>query len=237
MPVRSRLKSASLPRLLAFDAEIQAALPSGTRVIGLDEVGRGSLIGPVVAAAVCFGEPFSPVAQEQLAILNDSKQLTAERRQALSDTIWAVAQVGIGEASCEEVDRLNVHQASLLAAFRAYQALCRTHPPSPGAPSDFLLMDGRSPLPEYPRHAQRAIIKGDGQSAVIAAASVIAKCHRDAWVGQLALDFPGYGWERNMGYGVPEHLAALARLGPTLHHRRGFKGVRDAQLSFSLEVV
>ena len=222
------MRKNKLQALLAFDAEIRSELPEGCRLIGIDEVGRGSLIGPVVAAAVIVPEDLSDEAKALLAPLDDSKKLLPNVRAELYQHIQMFCQVGIGEASQAEVETLNVYHASLLAAYRAYEAL------GPAEGEELVLLDGKAVMSMLPKASQRAIVKGDGKSAAIAAASVIAKHHRDQWVIEMASQYPGYGWDTNMGYGTPEHLDGLSRLGRTPLHRGGFKAVREAQLALPL---
>ena len=158
----------------------------GTRVAGVDEVGRGPLAGPVVAAAVVLDPRWVPPG------LNDSKKLSAKRRARLSAWLWECAEVSIGTASVEEIDQLNILQASLLAMHRAVTGL----ESAPG----HVLVDGRFLPPQLPCEAT-PIIKGDGRSVSIAAASVVAKIWRDRLMRDLAQHHPGYGWETNAGYG------------------------------------
>ena len=176
-------------------------------VCGIDEVGCGPLYGPVVAAAVILDRNNLP------PDLNDSKKLSRPRREAAFEAIQSTAQVGIGEAGVEEIDRVNILQATYLAMTRALAAL--------PTPPDFALIDGNRIPPDLPCAAE-SIVKGDSKSASIAAASIIAKVHRDHIMAKLAEAHPGYGWERNAGYGTAEHLRALKELGPTPHHRRSF---------------
>lgn len=176
-------------------------------VCGVDEVGRGPLCGPVVAAAVILDPMHLPGG------LDDSKKLTAMRRAAAFDDIMSKAWVGIGEATAEEIDTVNILQATFLAMRRAVASLTI-------APA-FALIDGNKVPPGLPCPAD-AVVKGDGRSASIAAASIIAKVHRDHFMAKLSQEYPGYGWERNAGYGTAEHLAALRRLGVTPYHRRSF---------------
>ncbi len=188
-------------------------LELGGVVAGFDEVGRGPLAGPVMAAAVVFDRTRMPsrLAEE----LDDSKKLSHRRRVELAEMIWATAHVGVGEASVEEIDRLNILQATFLAMSRALAAL--------GMTVDHALVDGNRP-PPLPCPV-RCVVGGDGVSLSIAAASVVAKVKRDLLMGQLAALHPGYGWEANAGYGTAAHLEALRRLGPTPHHRRSFAPV------------
>ncbi len=186
--------------------EQQASQP----VCGIDEAGRGPWAGPVVASAVILDSLRVPHG------LNDSKKLTPARREALFSVISTHAIIGIGISSVAEIDEINILQATFLAMRRAIEAL-----PTPPA---FALIDGNKIPPGLPCEAQ-AIIKGDGRSISIAAASIIAKVTRDRIMTALATDFPGYGWEKNSGYGVPTHISALKRLGVTPHHRVSFKPI------------
>ncbi|MEW6488946.1 MAG: ribonuclease HII, partial [Thermodesulfobacteriota bacterium] len=180
------------------------------RVCGLDEAGRGPLAGPVVAAAVVF-EPGT-----EIPGLDDSKRLVAAARARLEPLIRREAVCfAVGAASPAEIDALDVLQASLLAMSRAVAAL--------GAPPDFLLVDGNRPLPSS--IPQRTVVGGDGLSTAIAAASVLAKQHRDALMDAYAREYPGYGFESHRGYPTADHREALRRLGPCPIHRRTFRGV------------
>lgn len=183
----------------------------GGPVCGIDEVGRGPWAGPVVAAAVMFDLARVPDG------LDDSKRLPAGRRRELDIEIRACAHVSIAMASVEEVDRLNVLGASMLAMERALAGL--PHPPG------HALVDGNR-LPSLPCPGT-AIVGGDGLCASIAAASIVAKVTRDALMAELAGHHPGYGWERNAGYGTREHQDGLARLGVTMHHRRSFRPIAE----------
>ncbi len=192
---------------LALESEI------GGMVCGIDEVGRGPLAGPVVTAAVILDPARLPRAL--LDKLDDSKKLSKRLREELAELVPATATIGFGQASVEEIDRLNILQATFLAMRRAYDAL--------GRACDHALVDGNRP-PKLPCPI-RCVVGGDGISLSIAAASVVAKVRRDALMAELALSHPEFGWERNAGYGTAEHLAALKRLGPTPHHRRSFAPV------------
>ncbi|MBF0371539.1 MAG: ribonuclease HII [Magnetococcales bacterium] len=190
--------------------------PNATiRIAGVDEAGRGPLAGPVVAAAVVLKNS-DPLAD--LPLLNDSKKLSSDQRETLAVMIRHHARgIGVGVASPDEIDHLNIRQATLLAMTRAIEAL-------PDTP-DYALIDGRDLPPHLPCPAE-AVIKGDGESASIAAASIIAKTTRDEWMKRLNQEYPGYGWERNSGYPTKEHRQALETLGPTPVHRRSFGPVR-----------
>ena len=180
-------------------------------IAGVDEAGRGPLAGPVVAAAVIFRRRVS------LAELDDSKKLTSKTRERLFGSIALHAWVGIGQASEEVIDEVNILEATKLAMQKALLALPRT--------PDLVLIDGRIhlnlPLP------QRAVVRGDGRSASIAAASVIAKVYRDHWMEQLDQTYPDYGFARHKGYPTRFHLAALRQKGATEVHRRSFRPVRE----------
>ena len=180
---------------------------TGGRVAGIDEAGRGPWAGPVVAAAVVLNREAIP------AGLNDSKKLSAKKRDQLFEQINATAQVGIGQASVDEIDQRNILNATYLAMTRAVAAL-------PTLP-DHLLIDGNQLPNDLPCPAE-AVIKGDGKSLSIAAASIIAKVTRDRIMANLARSFPAYGWERNAGYGTAQHREALNLVGVSPHHRRSF---------------
>ena len=197
---------------------------AGGRVAGIDEVGRGPLAGPVVAAAVVFP---AGVPRKLAALLDDSKKLTPEQRLTAFLALHASgrAEIGVGAASVDEIVRLNILHASLLAMCRAVARL-------PAAP-DIALVDGDRP-PQLPCPV-RCVVGGDGRSLSIAAASIVAKVLRDRAMTRLAVRFPGYGWETNVGYATPGHVAALLRLGPTVHHRPTFGTVSQLVLDLQLE--
>jgi ribonuclease HII len=188
-------------------------------VAGVDEVGRGPLAGPVVAAAVIL--PHDCVVEGA----DDSKRLTAGVREEVSRRVVAAAvSVRLGAASPEEIDRLNIRRATALAMQRAIAKLR----PAP----DHLLVDGL-PVPELGLDLQTAVVGGDGRVHSIACASIVAKVFRDRLMRRLALRYPEYGWDHNMGYATADHREALLRIGPTPHHRRSFQSVD--QLTLVLE--
>ena len=191
-----------------FEIEAACAGP----VAGVDEAGRGPLAGPVIAAAVILDPNVMP---EGLA---DSKTLSEKRRDALAPLIREMATVGVGEASVEEIDQLNILQASLLAMRRAVGDLSI-------APNTCLI-DGN----QDPRLSCKSelIVKGDARSLSIAAASIIAKTHRDEIMRRLDADWPAYGWAKNKGYGSKAHRDALEQIGATPHHRKSFAPVATA---------
>jgi len=201
-----------------FEREI-ALWNAGRRIVaGIDEVGRGPLAGPVVAAAVVF-----PAGMKPIRGLRDSKMLPAAKRERLAVVVRARAvAVGVGAASVREIDRFNIRRATILAMQRALQRL--------GLVPGEVLVDGVW-LPELGR-PHDAIIDGDALCQSIAAASVIAKTVRDRLMCLLAARYPVYAWAENKGYGTPEHLDALQVLGPTRHHRMSFEPV--SQLSLAL---
>lgn len=178
-------------------------------VFGVDEVGRGPLAGPVVAAAACLNCDTVPDG------LGDSKRVPEARRNRIAG---ALEHVALGVASVEEIDRLNIRTASLLAMARAVEALAA----KVGAPA-MVLVDGNA-LPKMSLPA-RTIVKGDATVASIAAAAIAAKVWRDRLMAELAAEHAAYGWDRNRGYGTAEHLAALQCHGVTAHHRRSFAPV------------
>ena len=190
--------------------EIAAHAKGYLRIAGVDEVGRGPLAGPVTAAAVVLDMADLPEG------LNDSKKLSAKKRAALATEIWARAEVSVAEASVEEIDSINILRASHLAMERAVASL--------DPPPDYLLIDGNL-IPRDLSITAEAVVKGDGKSVSIAAASIVAKEVRDTLMVDLAQQFPGYGWEKNAGYPSKQHREALVELGVTPHHRRSFKPV------------
>ncbi len=197
-----------------FDIEDNLRLPSPALIAGVDEVGRGPLAGPVTAAAVVLHRAKCP--NRVLSKINDSKKLNVKTRQFLFDEIQQVSAIGIGWANTEEIDRKNIHWATMLAMQRAIIALERNLPRK----LDFALIDGNR-VPELNCSA-KSVVKGDAKSMSIAAASIIAKCTRDSYMNKLSKRYPGYGWDRNAGYGTREHLDALNFLGLTDQHRRSF---------------
>lgn len=190
----------------------------GGVIAGIDEVGRGPLAGPVIAAAVIIDPATLPtrLAEE----LNDSKKLSAKKREALAALVLDSCTHGFGEASVAEIDRLNILKATFLAMQRAVTAL--------GRPIDAALVDGNQVPPLACR--VECVVGGDGLSLSIAAASVIAKVRRDRMMAELATQFPGYGWEKNAGYGTKAHMEGLRRLGPTPHHRASFAPIAQFSL-------
>ena len=203
------------------DLELETALHEAghAQVAGIDEAGRGPLAGPVVAGAVILPPDFDCPG------LNDSKKLSAKKRDALYDVIvnhpdlvWAS-----GSCSCEEIDELNILNATHLAMRRAAEALAST--------PDHCLIDGL-PIKGFP-YPFDAVVKGDAKSLSISAASIIAKVTRDRIMGEIDAEFPAYGFARHQGYGTKEHLEALRTHGPCRHHRRSFQPV--AQLTLPLD--
>ncbi|WP_037280886.1 ribonuclease HII [Rubellimicrobium mesophilum] len=179
-------------------------------VAGVDEVGRGPLAGPVVAAAVILDPARIPPG------LHDSKSLSRRARERADLLIRESARIGLGEASVEEIEELNISRATHLAMERAVAAL--------GAAPDHALVDGLHLPPNLPCPGS-PLVRGDSRSLSIAAASIVAKVWRDGIMVALAQQHPGYGWETNMGYGSKSHMAALQAKGPTPHHRRTFAPV------------
>jgi ribonuclease HII len=191
-------------------------------IAGVDEAGRGPLAGPVVAAAVVLCKP-------RPSGLDDSKKLTAEHRAVLEATIKRRCQWGVGVVEVADIDRLNIFGATMLAMTLAVEALCAKI----GCDPLEVLIDGnltpQGRRPEW-RWRARAIVGGDAIEPCISAASIIAKEHRDALMRRAALDHPQYGWDRNKGYGTPDHLAALRTHGPSPLHRRSFAPVAQMAL-------
>ncbi|WP_336368069.1 ribonuclease HII [Marinobacter sp. C2H3] len=186
----------------------------GDRLAGVDEVGRGPLVGAVVTAAVIL-HPNRPIPG-----LADSKKLTEKRRETLYEAILENAAAwALGRCDAREIDRLNIYQATLLAMERAVAALA--------IPPEYVLVDGnRCPNWRWP---SEPVVKGDSRVAAISAASILAKVTRDREMADLETRYPGYGFARHKGYPTPDHLDALRRLGPTPEHRRSFRPVREAE--------
>jgi len=195
-----------------FTLEDKVRTMHGGRVAGVDEAGRGPWAGPVVAAAVILDD------DRVVDGLNDSKLLSEDTREALCNAIFANSMIGIGIVEVATIDRVNILQASLLAMRRAVDDL-------PAPPQSALIDGNRAPALACPAIT---CVRGDSNSASIAAASIIAKVTRDRVMRRLDADLPAYGWARNKGYGTAEHAAALLRHGVTVHHRRSFAPVADA---------
>lgn len=202
-----------------FDLESEQRRAGCSIIAGIDEAGRGPLAGPVVAAAAIL--PLDFFCPE----LDDSKKLTARRREMLYERLVGDERIqwSVAEASSEEIDHLNILRATHLAMRRAAEGLCQQ--------PDVCLIDGL-PVRDFPL-PHEAIVKGDGRSLSIAAASILAKVSRDRIMARIDEECPGYGFARHQGYGTKEHLEALRTLGPCQHHRRSFQPV--AQLSLPLD--
>jgi ribonuclease HII len=204
------------------ESGILSPVPDGRIVAGVDEAGRGPLAGPVVAAAVVLCKP-------RPAGLDDSKKLNRTTRALLEERIKRRCHWAIGVVSAEEIDRLNIFGATMLAMTLAVEGLCARL----GCDPHEVLVDGNlTPhgRREEWRWAARPIVGGDAIEPCISAASIIAKEHRDRLMRDYALAHPHYGWERNAGYGTPEHLAALREHGPSPLHRRSFAPVAQLEL-------
>ncbi|MGB0084073.1 MAG: ribonuclease HII [Rhodomicrobiaceae bacterium] len=197
---------------LTFRIERGFAGRNSKLVAGVDEAGRGPWAGPVVAAAVIFRRGKAPKG------VNDSKLLPPERREELFEAICKTAWIGVGIVSVEDIDRINILEATLRAMCEAVTAL--------GIGPEIVLVDGNRCPPLG--HPAVPVVDGDAICPSIAAASIIAKVTRDRLMEKLSEDFPGYGWHTNKGYGTPEHAEAITRLGVTRHHRRSFAPVRLA---------
>lgn len=218
MAEKTSRKEALLERLLAFDRQ-EAPASEGGWLAGVDEAGRGPLAGPVVAAAVILVRP------ETLAGINDSKKLSAKHREELYARIARGAIVGIGFSDEKQIDELNIYEATRLAMKKAVLNLSYT-------PTK-LLIDG--PMRVDLALEQKGIIHGDGKSASIAAASIVAKVFRDHWMQKLHKLYPVYGFHQHKGYGTARHMQALKEKGPSHVHRQSFAPVREAALTFCAE--
>jgi ribonuclease HII len=209
MKAKPRKSDQPAPDLLPVDWKLFEPNP----VIGVDEVGRGCLAGPVFAAAVILPEDFSVTG------ITDSKLLSETRREKLAELIHAHAQVGIGFASVGEIDRLNILQASFVAMARAIENL--------GAGIGHVLVDGNQKIPGLAGFRQTPIVKGDLRAIPIGAASIVAKVARDTYMKRLGEKYPVYQFEKHKGYASAVHLAAIQANGPCVQHRSTFAGVRE----------
>lgn len=200
------------------DFEIEKSL--NTLVVGIDEAGRGPWAGPVVAGAVMILD--KNLEQELLASLDDSKKLSAKKRENLYLKLFEEEKkgklvIGVGEATCQEIDEINILQATFLAMSRATEAL-KIKP-------QMAIIDGNRTPKNFPYQAI-SIIKGDAKSFSIAAASIVAKVHRDHLMTQLAKKYPFYSFEKNAGYGTSAHILGLKEHGITPEHRKSYKPIK-----------
>ncbi len=228
LPSRSEPAETAGLRLPEGDLDAWARQSGARLLVGVDEVGRGPLAGPVVAAAVVL-DPERPVPG-----LADSKRLSPARREQLDRLIRQCARaVGLARVEADTIDRINIRQATLQA-----MALALMQVVDAGIEPDLVLVDGRDrvPLPARPALPQRAFVGGDGRSSSIAAASIVAKVYRDGLMTEVHRAFPVYGFDRHKGYGTREHLEAIARHGPCPWHRKSFAGVKE-HLSVSTSSV
>lgn len=209
-----------MPRRCTFKLELDFPQP----LAGVDEAGCAPLAGPVVAAACVLNRDNFPRG------IDDSKNLPIDKRESLYARLTKCAAWGVGVASVEEIDKINIYWARMLAMTRAVEAL--------GVEPAWVLVDGNA-TPRWERPS-KAIVDGDAKCRSIAAASIIAKVTRDRMMAEWASDYPGYGWETNRGYGTPEHYRALKTLGLTPLHRRSFAPVRAIELGHAqpeLEII
>ena len=193
--------------------DLSREISMGGRVAGIDEAGRGPWAGPVVAAAVVLNQSKMP--DELRFGIKDSKVISSAKRERLFSLLRLHTEIGVGRAEVTEIDETNILSATFMAMKRALQSLSIS--------VDIALVDGNQ-APNLPCKVE-TLVKGDSLSLSIAAASIVAKVHRDREMAMLAKTFPGYGWEKNAGYGTKEHREALARIGVTPHHRKTFSPV------------
>lgn len=202
-----------------FSVEESLGLSTSAVIVGVDEVGRGPLAGPVTAAAVFVDR--QKITLDLSTKIDDSKKIPKKKRAIISKQIEGMAIIGIGWASSGEIDQLNILEATMIAMKRAVLSLRKQIILDP----DYILIDGNKvPSFDFP---SKAIVRGDEKSLSIAAASIVAKSKRDAFMTSLSKLYPCYGWEKNAGYGTREHLAAIEREGITAHHRRSFKPIAN----------
>ena len=202
-----------------FSLEESLGFSASAVIVGVDEVGRGPLAGPVTAAAVFVDR--QKITLDLLTKIDDSKKISQKKHATISKQIESIAIIGIGWASSGEIDQLNILEATMLAMQRAIFSLRKQIVLDP----DYILIDGNKvPRLDFP---SKAIVRGDEKSISIAAASIVAKSKRDAFMTSLSKLYPCYGWEKNAGYGTREHLAAIEREGITVHHRRSFKPIAN----------
>ncbi len=199
--------------MVDFSIEEEIQNQGFCRVAGVDEVGRGAWAGPVFASAVIFSN--KKLSSKLYSEINDSKKLSSKKRDSLYEIILREAEVGIGQASVEDIDNMNILNATFLAMERAISNL--------ESKADFIIIDGNQSRPIF--DPSRPIIKGDSISLSIAAASIVAKVSRDRLMIRLDSKFKGYGWHQNKGYGTMAHKIGLDKLGITTHHRKTFKPI------------
>lgn len=204
-----------------FEYEQSLLNQSFKRICGVDEAGRGPLAGPLVVASCLFPASFFTCPPEFILDLDDSKRLTPKKRDTLYEMLLTSSEIetSIQVIEPEDIDRLNIYEATLVGMTQAAEALC---------PS-FVLIDGNK-VPNQLSIPSAALVKGDQKSYSIAAASILAKVHRDRLMDTLDIQFPEYGFKRHKGYGTKEHKKALAQHGPCPCHRRSFAPVKEAEL-------
>lgn len=207
-----------------FEKEISLIGERALHIIGVDEAGRGPLAGPVVAAAVCYKDTTFSIPEKlrkEFALIRDSKKLSAKQREKMFDFIHEHFYVGVGLASVETIDRVNILQATFLAMKASLTELMKKLPEKKDS---YVLIDGNQELPSY-SSSQETVIGGDSLVKSIAAASIIAKVTRDRMFDEYEALYPGYGFGKHKGYGTKVHMDALRKLGPSLIHRMSFKPV------------
>ena len=182
-------------------------------VVGVDEAGRGCLVGPVYAGAVVLNT------DKDYSFFTDSKLISENRREEIFEIIVKDHHVGIGFATVEEIEKLNILHAALLAMSRAVKNL--------NLETGHLLVDGNKKIPQMAQYQQTTLVKGDLRAAPVSAASIVAKVSRDRVLREMAQQYPEYGFEKHKGYGTKVHKEAIARFGPTPEHRRAFAGVKE----------
>ncbi len=199
---------------MKIDAELKLKKQGYKKIVGIDEAGRGCLVGPVFAAAVILD--FENLSMEELNLINDSKKISKKKREIIAEVIKQHSKYNVAIASVEEIDKINILNASMLAMERAIE----------GLEGDYVLVDGNK-MPNIGGIKGEAIVKGDSKVISIAAASILAKVAKDNYLAILAKEFPEFNWDKNSGYPVKEHLEAMKKFGITKYHRKSYKPVQN----------
>ncbi len=200
--------------MMNLNRELELKKQGYKNIVGVDEAGRGCLVGPVFAAAVILD--FENLSQDELSLINDSKKISKKKRELIAKIIKKNSKYKVATASVEEIDEINILNASMLAMERAFLELG----------GDYILVDGNK-MPNMGEVKGETVVKGDSKIISIAAASILAKVEKDNHLEILAKEFPAFNWEKNSGYPVKEHLEAMKNFGITKYHRKSYKPVKN----------